>query len=169
MWDILMSGWPIWVVVIIAIIICGAELIKAIRVWREEKKNKIDKEVNKVQEKKSLENTLENIDSRLEKIEKRLDTIEEKLQKNEARMEDLTLSDMHDIKSWIVDQHQYFYVDLGWIDAYHMDVIEQRYKDYKKEGGNSYIESLVARLRTLPTDPSLRQWGKGLEKKDDEE
>ena len=43
MWDTLLNNLPLAIVLIIAAIICGADLIKAISVWRAERKKKIDK------------------------------------------------------------------------------------------------------------------------------
>ena len=42
MWDILLQNLPTVLLVAVAGIICGAELIKAIRVWKEAKKHRVD-------------------------------------------------------------------------------------------------------------------------------
>lgn len=60
-------------------------------------------------------------------------------------------SDKDDIKSWLVDKLNY-YKDHPekQIDAYSMDTIEKRFKHYKDEGGNSYIENdVMVQLRKL--------------------
>lgn len=167
-WEVLTANWPIAIVFVLAVIICGAELIKAIRIWREEKKNRINTEVAKVQKDQGIVKDIQEIKEEFKKMGSRLDNIDTKLQKNEQKMADLTQSDMHDIKSWIIEQHQHFYVELGWIDAYHMDIINIRYEDYQKEGGNSYIGDLVSRLRSLPTDPSLSLWKNGRNRDNEE-
>ena len=85
------------------------------------------------------------IDGLAEDMSKRMDGMEEQLKI-------LADSDMHDIKSWIVEKH-HIYIKKGWIDDFSMDIVEKRYSDYVKEGGNSYIHTLVEELRTLPHKP----------------
>ena len=75
----------------------------------------------------------------------------------EERLNDLTVSDMHDIKAWIVEQYHRFYGQQGWIDAFSAETIDRRYMDYVKEGGNSYVENLINQLHTLPMDPKERR------------
>jgi hypothetical protein len=74
----------------------------------------------------------------------------------EETLKNLTISDMNDIKAWIVDQYHKFYTEQGWIDAFNADTLDKRYEDYKKEGGNSYIDTLMERLHSLPMDPPLK-------------
>ena len=78
--------------------------------------------------------------------------INERMDGMEEQLKILTDSDMHDIKSWIVEKH-HTYIKKGWIDDFSMDIVEKRYSDYVKEGGNSYIHTLVEELRTLPHKP----------------
>ena len=40
-----------------------------------------------------------------------------------------------------------------WIDDFSLDVVEKRFARYKAEGGNTYIENLVEKLRQLPNFP----------------
>ena len=82
-----------------------------------------------------------------------LEAIKNRLEIAEAKLTDLTISDMHDIKSWIVEQYHRFYNEQGWIDAFSAETIDRRYNDYKKEGGNSYVKELIDRLHSLPMDP----------------
>ena len=70
----------------------------------------------------------------------------------EGQLKILTDSDMHDIKGWIVEKHHTL-IKKGWVDDFTMDTIEKRYSDYKKEGGNTYVHTLVEELRTLPHTP----------------
>lgn len=153
MWEYILNNLPLIIILGIAIIICGADLIKAIKVWKDEKKKIIDKEVESCEEKKALNETLLELKNQLANINKKLETQDERFDKVEDRLSALTVSDMHDIKSWIVDQYHKFYNEQGWIDAFNAETIDRRYEDYKKEGGNSYIDTLIERLHTLPMDP----------------
>ena len=157
MWDTLLQNPFLVIVVVLAVIICGAELIKAIGVWKKHGKDKYDKD-------NALNTKLEKIFERLDSIEESIDSLHEKSDKQDLRMElfetqlgDLTTSDMHDIKSWIVEQYHRFYTNQGWIDAFNAETIDRRYEDYKKEGGNSYIDTLIERLHKLPMDPPTKK------------
>lgn len=70
----------------------------------------------------------------------------------EKQLKQLTDSDMHDIKGWIVTKH-HEYTQKGWVDDFTMDTIEKRFGDYILEGGNSYVEGLMAEIRDLPHYP----------------
>lgn len=153
MWDMLLQDLPTTILVIIAIIICGAELIKAIRVWREESKKKKDVQLAEQKEKENTRNEFEAMHEKLDEILKRLDCTDSKIGGIEQRVQDLTTSDMHDIKAWIVEQYRIYYIEQGWIDAFHAETIDRRYEDYQKEGGNSYVHTLMERIHTLPMDP----------------
>ena len=153
MWNLIIKNLPLVVLLILAIIICGADLIKAIGVWKGKRKEKIDSEVQKCQDEKDLLKVLQDLQSSIGAVNKKLEEQDDRFTKIEEKLEDLTQSDMHDIKSWIVDQYHKFYVEQGWIDAFNAETLARRYEDYKKEGGNSYIETLMDRLNTLPMDP----------------
>ena len=154
MWDIIFQNLPTILLVIIAIIICGAELIKAIRVWKEERDRKINGHIEEQNQEQAQQNAILELNSKMDLILHKLDSIEERLQKAEVRLDQLTESDMHDIKAWIVEQYHKFYIGQGWIDAFNAETLGLRYEDYKEEGGNSYIDDLVAKLRTLSMDPA---------------
>ena len=78
-------------------------------------------------------------------------------QKQQAQIDNLTKSlqcliesDKDDIKSWIVEKHHKYCYEVGSVDYYILESIERRYDHYKKEGGNSYIDTLMEELRALP-------------------
>lgn len=158
MWETLMQNLPTVILLLVAIIICGADLIKAIRTWKEERKKKVDEIVEKKQQEINLVTEFERLHQRFDIIEKRLDALETRLSAAEERLQDLTVSDMNDIKAWIVEQYQKFFVQQGWIDAFSAETIERRYSDYEKEGGNSYIKNLMDQLHTLPMDPEQSKY-----------
>lgn len=59
-------------------------------------------------------------------------------------------SDKDDIKSWITEKHHYFCYEVKCIDDYSLQCIEARYKHYKDEKGNSFIDKLMDDIRALP-------------------
>lgn len=154
MWDVLLQNLPTIILVIVAGIICGAELIKSIRVWKEERNKKVNQIVEDKQKEVDIKAEFESLHNLLNTINTRLDSFEERITKMEEKLKDLTISDMHDIKAWIVEQYQKFFVQQGWIDAFSAETIDRRYSDYVKEGGNSYIENLMDQLHTLSMDPA---------------
>lgn len=83
--------------------------------------------------------------------------ITEMTQKQQDQIDNLTKSlqcliesDKDDIKSWIVEKHHHYCYEVGSVDYYILESIERRYDHYKKEGGNSYIDTLMEELRALP-------------------
>ncbi len=87
-----------------------------------------------------------------QRMEKRMENIESGMENIESQLIQLTQSDMHDIKSWMVEKHHQL-TEAGWVDDFTMDTIEKRFDDYKKENGNSYVEGLVNEMRALPRHP----------------
>lgn len=69
------------------------------------------------------------------------------------QVQNLTKSDRDSIKAYITKEHHYFCYEVRWIDDYNLDCLEKRYQRYIEEGGNSFIESLMEEVRTLPRRP----------------
>ena len=97
---------------------------------------------------KRMANCYSSIEGKIDKLSSDMNT---RMDGMGEQLKILTDSDMHDIKSWIVEKHHH-YENLGYIDDFAMDTIEKRYSDYKKEGGNSYVDTLMEELRKLPKD-----------------
>ena len=88
-------------------------------------------------------NNLEN------KIDCLSDTINKKIDKIENSLVLLTNSSKNDIKAWIVETHHKC-AEEGYIDDFTKDIIEKRFEDYTKLGGNSYVRTLVEEMRAMP-------------------
>ena len=86
-------------------------------------------------------------------LSNKLDSIEESIQNLTNRVDDLTMSDMHDIKQSIVKNYHFYVEQQKWIDDFSLDTLELRFNDYKVEGGNSYIAGLMSEIRQLPKHP----------------
>ena len=153
MWNTITSNLPTFIVFIIAVIICGAELIKAIMVWIDAKKKRKKAVIDEHNKELELIEELKKINGRLDEMHSKIDNLSERMDAAEETLKTLTISDMNDTKAWIVDQYHRFYTEQGWIDAFNADTLDKRYGDYKKEGGNSYIDVLMERLHSLPMDP----------------
>lgn len=97
------------------------------------------------------------VDKQFQENEERIVALEESNAQTMQRISDMSGkidllidSDKDDIKSFITRQHHYFCYQLGWIDDYSLECCERRFKHYKDEGGNSFIEGFMLELRALP-------------------
>lgn len=59
-------------------------------------------------------------------------------------------SDRDDIKAWITEKHHYFCYNLKYVDDYSLQCLEARYKHYKDENGNTFIDKFMTDIRALP-------------------
>lgn len=105
---------------------------------------------------KRIEAREEREENRLQKGESRMTTLESDVadlkgiaKKQQELIELLIQSDELDIKSWIKIQHEKW-MPKGCIDSQTLDLLEQRYAIYEKEGGNSWAKKLMTELRSLP-------------------
>ena len=153
MWSFIEGSIPMAILFVFAIIICGADLIRAIKTWKDARAEQKKQQRAEMQEEFDLKQNFDKLHTRLDNIDTKITNVENRLTTVENSVDSLTLSDMHDIKAWIVDQYHKFYTEQGWIDAFNAETIDKRYEDYKREGGNSYIEVLMERLHSLPMDP----------------
>lgn len=61
----------------------------------------------------------------------------------------LETSDKDGIKAWIVDQYEKVTDDNSKLTEMGWDLLQRRFKHYKDEGGNSYIESLMDEMKEI--------------------
>lgn len=121
-------------------VIMLAFAIKGIVDFYDWAKNRITKTTSKQQSVEELHqkmiNTLELHNEQIDKMAKSISI--------------LIKSDRDDIKAWITEKHHYFCYDLGYIDDYNLQCVEARYKHYKEEDGNTFIDELMKDIRALP-------------------
>ena len=121
-------------------VIMLAFAIKGIVDFYDWAKNRITKTTSKQQSVEELHqkmiNTLELHNEQINKMAKLINI--------------LIKSDRDDIKAWITEKHHYFCYDLGYIDDYNLQCVEARYKHYKEENGNTFIDELMKDIRALP-------------------
>lgn len=123
------------------------------------KKFKEDYDVKKAQEEieKKFTKLFKNQDEFLEKCKgfnEKLDGIQEAINQTNDRIDDLTESDMYDIKYSIVQAYHHFVEEQKWVDDFSLSVLESRFKIYEAEGGNSFIYDLMKEIRALPKRPA---------------
>ena len=123
---------------------------------KEKYKEKFDKDFAKKKREEELEEhyadckkrqheTLEQYNSLNNKIDGIADSIEE----IDDRISLLSKNDQHTIKQIIVKDYHYF-TKKGWIDEFSLDSLLLLFEDYKRLGGNSYVESLMEEIKRLP-------------------
>ena len=86
-------------------------------------------------------------------VDGKLDNLADSIDGLAKRVDRLTISDRNDIKQYIVREYHYFVEQKKQIDDYSLDCVLKRFEDYKEEGGNSYIHTLVEELKKLPKHP----------------
>lgn len=114
-------------------------------------KDKIQNEISDITEffeekEKRFNEKKEDMNTSFIKINERIDFLTEQINM-------LIESDKDDIKSYITEKHHSFCYERQWIDDYSLDCLEKRFKHYEDEGGNSFVESLMEEIRSLPKHP----------------
>lgn len=118
------------------------EVSQGIDYFRKKNKNKNDEYQDKEKRITNLEILEHNSENTIQKIKNDLDEVKKNINL-------LIISDKDDIRSWITDKYHYF-INLGYIDDFSLDCLERRFKSYKQEGGNTYVDSMMEELRALP-------------------
>lgn len=125
-----------------------------------------NKNIKEKEDKNKIQNKISDITGLFEEKEKRFNEKKEEMNtsfiKINERIDFLTEqinmlieSDKDDIKSYITEKHHSFCYERQWIDDYSLDCLEKRFKHYEDEGGNSFVESLMEEIRSLPKHPPM--------------
>lgn len=143
--------------VVIILLIGGAAIVKFIewckKTWQKRKDFANENQqigIKKEQELEAREERLAKGEARMDALEENVKKLTEMAEKQQKMIELLIQSDELDIKSWIKAQHEKW-IPLGCIDGQTLDILEQRYAIYAKEGGNGWAKKQVEELRKLPT------------------
>lgn len=104
-------------------------------------------------QKEEIERRLDHGSQIMNELQSNQQAIEKAIQNLSNKINMLIESDRDDIKSFITKEHHRFCYHTGWIDDFSLDCIEKRYKHYKNEGGNTFIDGFMEQLRTLPKSP----------------
>lgn len=131
---------------ILAIIITLALAIKGVVSFWDWAKERLQKMFNK-------ETQQEKSQQKIEALTESQQQLVEAVKKLTEKVDMLIDSDKDDIKAYITDKHHYYVYTQKWIDDYTLDCIARRFKHYQDEGGNSFIETLMKELKTLPKQP----------------
>lgn len=148
---------------IVMIMLAAKELITILDFFWIKLRSIFDKEYKVKDEKKEILDRLEDLSQQITQQREESKAFAQQLEelkneyynfnkKQQQTLDSLIASDIEDIKSDIVKQYHYF-TEKGWIDDFSMDALEKRFARYEEEGGNSYVHTLVEKLRQLPNTP----------------
>lgn len=135
---------------ILAIIVTLALAVKGVVSFWDWAKERLKKMFNK-------ETQQENHQHQIEALTESQQQLMEAVKKLTEKVDMLIDSDKDDIKAYITDKHHYYVYTQKWIDDYTLDCIVRRFKHYKDEGGNSFIETLIKELKALPKQQQQQQ------------
>lgn len=142
---------------LIMFVLAAKEIFTVVSWFKEKYNEKFNKDYSKKTEKESFEKLCKELQEQnmatqkmCKDLEVKLDDLSHAFSVRLGAMDDkinkITTSNMHDIKSWIVDKHHTL-MKQKRIDDFTMDTLEKRYDDYVALGGNSYIGGLMNELR----------------------
>lgn len=116
-------------------------------------KEKYDRENSSKTIHNEITERLEDHEKRIERIEQNQLDIIKSLESLNNKINVLIESDKDDIKADLTRIHHFYCYNQKWIDDYTLECCEKRYKHYRDEGGNSFIEGFMNELRNLPKKP----------------
>lgn len=129
---------------IISFIVIFALAVKGLISFFEWGIPKIFKFVHKADEQKTLYQKVEEIEKEQEDL------------KHYVKL--LIKSSILDFRSQLVKDHRYF-TERGWVDHYSLEALEDQFKVYVEEGGNSFAEQLMKEIRALSKEPLKNKEG----------
>lgn len=130
------------ILILLLVFFLVLEVSQGIDYFRKKNKNKNDEYQDREKRIANLEALEHDSEKTIQKIKNDLDEVKKNINL-------LITSDKDDIRSWITDKYHYF-INLGYIDDFSLDCLERRFKSYKQEGGNTYVDSMMEELRALP-------------------
>ena len=144
------------ILIFIVILALAAKSVISFFDWAKERIQKVfNKQHSKLSKKERLEQRLQHGSQIMKKLQTDQEATDKILEGLSNKIDMLIESDRDDIKAFITREHHYFCYQVGWIDDFSLDCIEKRYKHYKDEGGNTFIDGFMEELRALPKlDPS---------------
>lgn len=108
-----------------------------------------NKRKNKTTEEQVQENKLIILESKEAENEDAIQKVQYDVTNIKQSVDLLVESDKDDIRAWITDKYHHF-MELGYIDDFTLDCMERRFKSYKQEGGNTYVDGMMEAIRQLP-------------------
>lgn len=112
--------------------------------------NKLSADIHKLSIRMDeIDQRLGNSESFISNTGNLVQNIQNEVEDNKRNTELLIDSDKENIKSLLLS-HYYRWTKLGKIDLYTLNTLEEKFKKYKKENGNTFVEDLMKQMRSLP-------------------
>ena len=112
--------------------------------------NKLSDDIEKLSVRiDDINKRLGNTEDFISNTDKMINCIQRELYLQKRNTELLIDSDKENIKSLLLS-HYYRWTKVGKIDLYTLNTLEEKFKKYKKENGNTFVEDLMKQMRSLP-------------------
>lgn len=118
-----------------------------------------DKDYAEESERKALERKVGNLEAfyaEREKVDSKFAEVDATFEAINKRIDTLIRSDREQIKAYITGKYHEF-MEKGCVDDYSMQCLEEQYAIYVEEDGNSFIETMMKELRSLPRKSKRRR------------
>jgi hypothetical protein len=148
----LLSSYSLKEILIFIVILCIA--IKSVVSFYDWAKGRLgivfDKESDTKQIVAEIKELINENNKKIDELYQLYQKVQNNIQKLTESVDGLIDSDKDGIKAWITREHHYFCYEKRYIDDSSLDALEKRFKHYKDEGGNGFVDDLMADIRALP-------------------
>ena len=141
---------------LVMLALAGKSFIDFINWCKEQYKKQFDKDYKVISKEEKFDELVERQEKQNKEIKElygelknQIDILAQESKDIKDTVTILKVSDMRDIKGWIVEKHHQL-MRQGWVDDFTMDTLEKRYSSYMAEDGNTYVGDLMTDLRNLP-------------------
>lgn len=153
----LLSNYSVEQILLFIVLLAAA--IKGVVSWVDWARGRGEKVIEKRKKQDTLQESVNALIKAQENMKNDINSCQMQLKETindiKSTVNILKESDKDDIKAWITEKHDYFVYQIGYIDNFSLQCIEARYKHYKDEDGNTFIDGFMDEIRKLPIKSSV--------------